>query len=387
MASAIATPVPSALALRLTLCAVALGGLLTLPWVTQSPNRLLPGQGIPALTALGSGAVLVGGLVAAAAMAAIRRGKPWLSLMLVLAALAAALAMTGVSAEHLLSGRPPSARVSLGPGFWVTLAALILLAFEEARATGRAGASAGVIGLLAAFATLGGAAGLFDRLSLIVEWRARSDIVAAALGQHLTLAVAALALALLVAVPLGWLAFRSPRTDAAINAALSAFQVVPALALFGLLIPLLAALLRFVPALRGYGLGAIGATPTILGVALYLALPLIRGLVSGLRAADPDAVEAARAMGLSETRITAEMRIPLSLPVFAGALRVATVQSIGLVTLGGLIGAGGLGAVVFEGMSQLAPDLILLGALPVIALALAADAALSALPSRAGARP
>jgi len=387
MASAIATPVPSALALRLTLCAVALGGLLTLPWVTQSPNRLLPGQGIPALTALGSGAVLVGGLVAAAAMAAIRRGKPWLSLMLVLAALAAALAMTGVSAERLLSGRPPSARVSLGPGFWVTLAALILLAFEEARATGRAGASAGVIGLLAAFATLGGAAGLFDRLSLIVEWRARSDIVAAALGQHLTLAVAALALALLVAVPLGWLAFRSPRTDAAINAALSAFQVVPALALFGLLIPLLAALLRFVPALRGYGLGAIGATPTILGVALYLALPLIRGLVSGLRAADPDAVEAARAMGLSETRITAEMRIPLSLPVFAGALRVATVQSIGLVTLGGLIGAGGLGAVVFEGMSQLAPDLILLGALPVVALALAADAALSALPSRAGARP
>ena len=139
--------------------------------------------------------------------------------------------------------------------------------------------------------------------------------------------------------------------------ALATVQVIPALALFGLLIPVLAALLSAVPALRSLGLGAIGPAPALIGVAVYLALPLLRGLVTGLRATDPAVVEAAQAMGMTELRITLEVRIPLGLPILMSALRVAAVQSIGLMTLGGLIGAGGLGAVVFEGMSQLAADL------------------------------
>jgi osmoprotectant transport system permease protein len=130
------------------------------------------------------------------------------------------------------------------------------------------------------------------------------------------------------------------------------------------------------------GLGAIGPTPALIGVAIYVALPLTRGVVSGLRSADPAAVEAARAMGMRKWQIATGIRLPLGLPVLAGALRVATVQSIGFMTLGGLIGAGGLGAIVFEGMSQLAADLILLGALPVIALALLADALLATLETR-----
>jgi len=367
---------PSALALRLVLGALALVGLLALPWVTLAPNRLLPGQGLSALTALGPGALPVVGLAALAVLAAILRIRPAWRLALVLVAAAGILVATGSAADRLLAGRPPAARVGLGAGFWTASAALLLLALEEARLVRRPGAPAGVIAALAVLLGLIGAAGLIDRLSLMVELRARGDMILGALGQHLALSATALALALVLAIPLGWAAFRSSRMEAAVSVSLSAVQVVPALALFGLLIPLLAALLRGAPALRGLGLGAIGPTPAVLGVALYLALPLVRGLVSGLRAADPDAVEAARAMGMSEGRITAEIRIPLSLPVLAGALRVATVQSIGLVTLGGLIGAGGLGAVVFEGMSQLAPDLILLGALPVVALALLADALL-----------
>jgi osmoprotectant transport system permease protein len=376
---------PSGRALRLTLGAIALAGLALMPWVTLAPNRLLPGQGLSALAALGPGAWLVGGLVAAAALAPLAPIRPGWRLALALAAAAGILAATGLCAERLLAGRPSAARVSLGAGFWIAGAALLLLALEEARALARRGAASGTVAAVAGLVGLVGAAGVLDRLSLAVELRARGDAVLAALGQHLALSAAALALALALALPLGWAAFRSPRAEAAVSAALGAVQVVPALALFGLLIPLLAALLRGIPSLRDLGLGAIGPTPAILGVGLYLALPLVRGLVSGLRAADPDAVEAARAMGMGEARITAEMRIPLSLPVLAGALRVAAVQSIGLVTLGGLIGAGGLGAVVFEGMSQLAPDLILLGALPIVALALIADALLGVLPGVASA--
>jgi osmoprotectant transport system permease protein len=80
---------------------------------------------------------------------------------------------------------------------------------------------------------------------------------------------------------------------------------------------------------------------------------------------------------MTEMRTTLEVRIPLGLPILMSALRVAAVQSIGLMTLGGLIGAGGLGAIVFEGMSQLASDLIILGAIPIVILALIADMGLA----------
>jgi len=163
-------------------------------------------------------------------------------------------------------------------------------------------------------------------------------------------------------------------------------QVVPALALFGLLIPLLSALLGAAPWLRAAGLEAIGAAPALLAVSAYAALPLWRSVVSGLGAADPAAVAAARAIGMGEGRVAAEVRFPLGLPVFAAGLRVAAVQCIGLATLGGLVGAGGLGAIVFEGMAQFAADLILVGALPIVALALGADALLRGLEARLGAR-
>jgi osmoprotectant transport system permease protein len=194
----------------------------------------------------------------------------------------------------------------------------------------------------------------------------------------------ALLLALLLALPLGWWAFRSARAEAAIGGVLNGAQVVPALALFGLLIPSLSVLLDAVPGLRAAGVQAIGATPALLAIAVYAALPLWRAIVAGLGAADPAAVEAARAMGMTEGRIAAEVRVPLGLPVFAAGLRVAAVQCVGLATLGGLVGAGGLGAIVFEGMAHFAADLILVGALPIVALALTADALLRGLEARAG---
>jgi osmoprotectant transport system permease protein len=249
--------------------------------------------------------------------------------------------------------------------------------FEAARALGRPAVVLVTAGLVA-MPLLAAAAGLLDSLSLMVEYRARAGAVHAALFQHLRLSAAALALALLLTIPLGWTALRSRGTEVAAGGILNLLQVTPALALFGLLIPGIAALLAWAPGLRGFGIGAIGATPALIGVALYLSLPLFRGFLAGLRAADPAAVAAASAMGMREGQITREVRIPLGAPILVGALRVAAVQSIGLMVLGGLIGAGGLGALVFEGMSQLAPDLILLGALPVIGLGIAADLALSA---------
>jgi osmoprotectant transport system permease protein len=367
--------------LHVALGLVLAAALVGLNWMALAPNRLLPGQPVSAYAALGAGALLIPALAAAAELAAWRRSPSVLPVCLVLAAVAAALAGTGYQAATLLEGRPSAARVMLAAGFWISLSILAVLALDHARSGPRwlmPGTAAGLCAILAGCLAFG----LLDGLSLMVEYGYRRDAVHGAFAQHLALALGALALAVVLVLPLGWAAFHRPRIEAFADAALGAIQVTPSIALFGLLIPLLAGLLSLAPSLRSFGIGAIGPAPAIIGVAIYIALPLLRGLVGGLRAADPAVIEAARALGFSEARTTLEVRVPLSLPILVGALRVATVQSIGLVTLGGLIGAGGLGALVFEGMAQFAADLIVIGALPIVGLALAADLGLSTLARR-----
>lgn len=356
-------------------------GLYALPWLSVAPNRLMAGE--PA-----GGVAMVG--IPVHVMAAFVLGAAWRRVAdadaaaLLVLAITGLLASTGIAAAMLAAGRPPATRVTLSSGFWLAIGAAGLLLALRARAPGWRGAWPAVA-LVVAVALLW-RVGALDALSLLAEYRGRAGLLHEAMLRHLALSAAALALAVLVAVPLGWWCFRSPRAEGVVGGALNGIQVVPALALFGLLIPLLAALLAAAPGLRALGLEAIGATPALLAVAAYAALPLWRAVVAGLGAADPAAVAAARAMGLGEGRIAAEIRVPLGLPVFAAGLRVAAVQCIGLATLGGLVGAGGLGAVVFEGMAQFAADLILLGALPIVAFALVADALLRALEARAGRR-
>lgn len=346
-----------------------------LPWLSVAPNRLVAGEPVGAVAALGPAAAHAVALLAAAAAwpGAGRLFSGQAPRALFALAAAVAVGATGQAAAGLLEGRPPAARAVLGGGFWLACAA----ALPPLAVQGRGGAAGWrawwPAAALAAAVALLWRWGALDALSLVAEFRARAGGVRDAALGHLALSAAALGLAAASAVPLGWWAFRSARAEAAIGGALGGVQVVPALALFGLLIPLLSALLAAAPSLRAAGVSAIGATPALLAVAAYAALPLWRAVVSGLGAADPAAVEAARAMGMGEGRIAAEIRVPLGLPVFAAGLRVAAVQCVGLATLGGLVGAGGLGAVVFEGMARFDADVVLVGALPIVAMALMAD--------------
>jgi osmoprotectant transport system permease protein len=297
------------------------------------------------------------------------------ALVLLVAALMGSMVGTGTAAADLLVGRPPSARITLGSGFWVFAGSTLVLISQAGLRLGRSAGIAAALVLGVGVILLAGT-GLFDCLSLAVEYRARTDQLDTALGRHLWLSLTALGLSFLMTAPLAWLAFRSRKAEAAIGGFMSAVQVMPAIALFALLVPLLSLLLNAAPMLRAAGLQAIGPTPAVIGIAAYLALPLLRALVASLRAADPATIEAARAMGMGEARLTWDIRVPLGLPILSAGLRIAAVQSIGLTALAALIGAGGLGAVIFEGMAQFASDLILLGALPVIGLALLADALL-----------
>jgi osmoprotectant transport system permease protein len=360
---------------------IALAALALAPWLAVAPNRLLPGQPIAAVDALGavSSAALASSLVAAVAMAHSRASlAQGVALGLFSSAFLAQLVATGTAAAGLLVGRAPAARVMLGSGFWIFVGALLVLTSQAALRRGRYASVATVL-VLCAGLTLLASIGLLDGLSLALEYHGRADQLHAAVARHLWLALTALGLSFVVTAPLAWLAFHAPRAEAVIGGIMSAVQVMPAIALFGLLVPLLSLLLHAVPTLRAAGLQAIGPTPAVIGIAAYLSLPLLRALVATLRAADPATIEAARAMGMGEARLTWDVRVPLGLPILSAGVRIAAVQSIGLTALAALIGAGGLGAIIFEGMAQFAADLILLGALPVIALALLTDALLRVL--------
>jgi osmoprotectant transport system permease protein len=147
----------------------------------------------------------------------------------------------------------------------------------------------------------------------------------------------------------------------------------------------LSALAVAVPALGALGIHGIGMAPAIVALVLYALLPVVRNSVAGIEAADPAVIEAARGMGFTPRQILLRAQIPLGLPVFLAGLRIVLVQTIGLAVIAALIGGGGLGDFIFQGIGQYAIDLVLLGALPVTALALAADFLLQLAAERAAA--
>ena len=119
--------------------------------------------------------------------------------------------------------------------------------------------------------------------------------------------------------------------------------------------------------------------PAVLALLLYSLLPVVRSTAAGLEQVPRPVIDAALGMGLSARQIFWKVELPLALPVFLAGLRVATVQTIGMAVVAALIGAGGFGAIMFQGLLGGALDLVLLGVVPVVAMAVLADALLKAL--------
>ncbi|EFC56598.1 ABC transporter permease, partial [Enterobacter cancerogenus] len=155
---------------------------------------------------------------------------------------------------------------------------------------------------------------------------------------------------------------------------LNVIQTIPSVALFGLLIAPLAGLVQSFPALGSLGIAGTGLTPALIALVLYALLPLVRGVVAGLGQVSSDVLESAQAMGMSARQCFWKIQLPLALPLLVRSLRVVTVQTVGMAVIAALIGAGGFGALVFQGLLSSALDLVLLGVIPTIALAVVLDA-------------
>jgi osmoprotectant transport system permease protein len=143
--------------------------------------------------------------------------------------------------------------------------------------------------------------------------------------------------------------------------------------MFGLLIPPLSFLAANVLFFREAGLRGIGQTPAIIALSLYALLPIVQNTYTGLKQVDKGVLDAAEGMGMSNVQKFFSVELPIAFPMILTGIRTSLVQITGNTTMAALIGAGGLGVFIFQGLGQGAMDLVLLGALPIIILAIILD--------------
>ena len=191
--------------------------------------------------------------------------------------------------------------------------------------------------------------------------------VAGRFGEHLRMTLIALALALLIALPLGVLVTRVKRLEAPVMSVLQVLYTIPSLALLVLLIPFV-------------GLGLDNA---VIVLVIYAQVILVRNVVVGLNGVEPAVVEAARGMGMNGWQRLVRVELPLALPIILAGVRIATVTIIGIGAVAALINAGGLGRLLFDGVTQSNAQKIVAGSIAAAALAGLANGLLRFLERRA----
>jgi osmoprotectant transport system permease protein len=187
-------------------------------------------------------------------------------------------------------------------------------------------------------------------------WRKRVETARLTL-RHLLLVALSLGAGVLVAVPLGLGLERVRGRAETVIRAIGLLQTIPSIALLAFMIPLL----------------GIGVLPAVVALFLYSLYPIVRNTFTGVRDADTAAVSAARALGMSDAQLLAQVRLPLAAPVIMAGIRTAAVIDVGTATLAAFIGAGGLGDPIVAGLALSDTRLILSGAIPAALLALAVD--------------
>lgn len=181
--------------------------------------------------------------------------------------------------------------------------------------------------------------------------------------EHIQLVGISVLAAMAIGIPLGILVTRLRWLEGSVMGVTGVLYTVPSLALFSILMPYT----------------GLGATTVIVALVLYSLLAIVRNTVAGIDDVPPATLDAARGMGMTGSQRLFLVELPLALPVILAGIRLATVAAIGIATVGALLGAGGLGRLIFEGISRVNSERIVAGAISASALALLADWALARL--------
>ncbi len=356
---------------------IGLSSALWLSFLTLKPNRLAAGRVVRILEIGPEFSVLLVLMTLVLifgwtnlrlrGLALLVLGSLWLILDLLL---------IDLGARRLLSNAGEIARVSLGSAGWLGLLTSLMVLFaarrdlEALRPQRRLSWTVWIAPTLAiGIVVLGG----ISSLSVMREYAANADTFAARLLEHIALAGTALGLSMVIAVPLGVWATRSAAIGRVVLGISSALQTIPSIALLTILIAPFSGLARAFPALEAIGVRGIGMAPALTALTLYGLLPIVRGTFNGLRSVPAAALEAGSGMGMTGRQRFWRVELPLALPLLLSGVRTGAVSLVGLATLSSLVGAGGLGAFIFAGLGGAAFDQVLLGALPVLALAVVTD--------------
>jgi osmoprotectant transport system permease protein len=370
---------------------LALGAAYGLPFVRVAPNRLVSGEPVflsDALLHL-NGQVIVPLLLALFTLlsVAVLQPRKRITQVLVFLAMAAALACLWLLAGHIANNANNAietqnsfARTALGSGFWA-LGALAWLIGIDAAARLQLATLQRLLLQIALLLPLLLSLNQGLNLSIAQEYANHSDVFGPAILRHLQIVMLAVAPALVIGLLLAWRMSKNRELRQAIFPVLNVLQTIPSIALFGLLMAPLAWIALQWPALSRAGIGGVGIAPAVLALLMYALLPIARSALAGLEQVPAEAVYAARAMGMSSRQILWEVELPLALPALLIGLRTAVVQTTGLAAVCALVGAGGLGQIMFDGLFSAANELVILGVIPIVLLAMLADTAFKLLGS------
>ncbi len=377
---------------RVTLLGAIIGSVsFFLPFVVVKENRVVEGVShfiweLPA-------PILVG-LLAAALLLSLLLSRLGESLRIRYAKVggglvifAAALLLLSTSGVILEREGFEFGRITPSVGFWLLMLSSFVLIDGSLRnapasRTARTIISLTPFAILAALLLLGS----LDDLAILKEFYNRRERFVREFFNHIYLSGTAVSLAVIIGVPLGLLAWKRSRLEKPIFVVVNGIQTIPSLALFGLMIAPLAYLSQRFPVLRQMGIQGIGNAPALIALTLYALLPIVRNAYTSLAVIPNAVVDAGSGVGMNRRQLLRFVEFPLSIPIVLSGIRTSAVQAVGNTAVAALIGAGGLGRFVFQGLGQAAPDLIVMGVLPIIFMAVALDRLLGVIIDRVSPR-
>lgn len=264
----------------------------------------------------------------------------------------------------------PFGRVNPASGLYLYMAASAVVFLMKERLSTLD--KVGLLLVLGAIVSLG-LTGRFAHFGIIREAINFGTRLPREIIHHLRITFISVGISLVIGLPAALASFQFKPVRAVVIPFLNTLQTIPGIALFGLLIAPLALISRTFPLLRELGIRGIGDTPAIIALSTYALYPVIRYSITAFESADPRVIDAADGMGMSPSQLWRMVRLPLAAPGVLHGIRTALIQTLGNATLAKLIGGGGLGVLVFEGLGQASTDMVLLGMLLVIALTLVSD--------------
>jgi len=364
---------------KVTLLGACIGGVsFFLPFIVVKENRVVEGIArfiwelpVPLLIGLVAAAIVTSFLLSRLGEGMkVRYTKVGAGLLL----FAGALLALSQSGAILQQEGFEFGRITPSVGFWLLMISSFVLIDGSLRNAPVSGTVRTAISL-APFAVLTALllAGGLDDLAILKEFHNRQDRFVRELFNHIYLSGVAVSLAVVIGVPLGLMAWKRSRFEKPIFVVVNGIQTIPSLALFGLMIAPLAYLSQRFPVLREMGIQGIGNAPALIALTLYALLPIVRNAYTSLAVIPNAVIDAGSGVGMNRRQLLRFVEFPLSIPIVLSGIRTSAVQAVGNTAVAALIGAGGLGRFVFQGLGQAAPDLIVMGVLPIIFLAVALD--------------